>query len=352
MEVDFIIVGQGISGTMLSRQLMEAGQRVPVIDEAKPVTASKIASGLINPVTGKKYVTTWLADILLPFAKETYTQLGQQFRRSFLRECDVLNFHPTAEAASLFAARENENDTYLNHVNRTGAYSDWFRFNYGIGAVSPSYLVDVSLLLDHWREHLAVNHSLLEAHFTLEDCHIADDHVDYKNISAGKIIFCEGAADIDNPYFTRLNFQLNKGEVIYAQIPSLSQEHIYKHGPISIIPWQEDVFWIGSTFNREYTDDQPTPAFRKLIESTLDSWLKLPYTIVGHQAAIRPATGGQKPFIGIHPVSSSVGIFNGMGSKGCSLAPYFAHQFTQHLLHGALLIPEADIQRFAKILSR
>jgi len=353
MKTDYLIVGQGISGTLLSWQLLQTGKKVLVIDDAQPITATKVASGLINPVTGKKHVTTWLAETLIPFAHQSYQQLGALLGPTFIRTHDLLNFHPTAEAAGLFEARESEDDTYLYHVNTPGAYTGQFHFSFGIGGVSLCYLVDTSLLLQSWRAHLVANDALLEEHFSWDACRIETDRVLYKNIEAAKIIFCAGAADLDNPYFTRLNFQLNKGEAIIAQIPGLSLDYIYKHGPLSLVPWHSsDAFWIGSTFDREYTDALPTPSFRRLVENTLHSWLKLPYTILDHLAAIRPATGGQKPFIGLHPVHPAVGIFNGMGSKGCSLAPYFAHQFTRHLLDGTPLHPEADIQRFARILSR
>jgi hypothetical protein len=41
-----------------------------------------------------------------------------------------------------------------------------------------------------------------------------------------------------------------------------------------------------------------------------------------------------------------------MGTKGCSLAPYFAHELVEHLVHGKPINPLADVQRFKNILSR
>jgi glycine/D-amino acid oxidase-like deaminating enzyme len=47
-----------------------------------------------------------------------------------------------------------------------------------------------------------------------------------------------------------------------------------------------------------------------------------------------------------------VGILNGMGTKGCSLAPYFAHQLVEFITKGNPIRPDADIRRFSGILSR
>jgi len=67
MTVDYLIIGQGICGTWLSYYLLKKGKKVLVIDEYNNSSASNVASGLINPVTGRRVVTTWMADELLPF---------------------------------------------------------------------------------------------------------------------------------------------------------------------------------------------------------------------------------------------------------------------------------------------
>jgi len=69
-------------------------------------------------------------------------------------------------------------------------------------------------------------------------------------------------------------------------------------------------------------------------------------------AAERPANMERRPFVGLHPLHPSVGVFNGMGTKGCSLAPYFAHEFAQYLAEGKAMTPAADVTRFTRILSR
>jgi glycine/D-amino acid oxidase-like deaminating enzyme len=89
---------------------------------------------------------------------------------------------------------------------------------------------------------------------------------------------------------------------------------------------------------------------------TAEGWLnynlKLPYTILEHFAAIRPATLERRPFVGFHPVHPQIGILNGMGTKGCSLAPYFARQLVEKLKGTGTINPLADISRFEKIIRR
>ena len=78
MQVDHIIVGQGISGSFLSWYLIKEGKSVLVIDEENATTASRVAAGIINPVTGRRMVTVWMAEELFPFAWKAYNEFGAE----------------------------------------------------------------------------------------------------------------------------------------------------------------------------------------------------------------------------------------------------------------------------------
>jgi glycine/D-amino acid oxidase-like deaminating enzyme len=57
----------------------------------------------------------------------------------------------------------------------------------------------------------------------------------------------------------------------------------------------------------------------------------------------------RKPVIGLLPENPQIGIFNGLGSKGVLLGPYFAHQFAGYLIGNSENIhPEVDIKRYFK----
>jgi glycine/D-amino acid oxidase-like deaminating enzyme len=71
-----------------------------------------------------------------------------------------------------------------------------------------------------------------------------------------------------------------------------------------------------------------------------------------HFASVRPATLERRPFVGLHPHFLQLGILNGLGTKGCSLAPYFAKELAQKLSGKGSVNPLADIQRFSKILGK
>lgn len=101
MKVDVLIVGQGICGTFLSRELDRVGLSYIVIDEVQPHTASRAAAGLINPVTGRRFVKTWMIDELLPFMRKVYDG-------AMLRPVQVVDFFPTPQMRLAFVKRCEE----------------------------------------------------------------------------------------------------------------------------------------------------------------------------------------------------------------------------------------------------
>ena len=165
------------------------------------------------------------------------------------------------------------------------------------------------------------------------------------------ILFCDGFASAGNPWFKNLPFAPNKGEGLLVEIKGLDPGLVYKKG-MSLIPYRKDIFWLGSSYEWTFENDQPSENFRKNAESWLKNTLKLPYSVVEHFAAIRPATLERRPFVGFHPGQPEIGILNGFGTKGCSLAPFFAKQVVDLIKGKGKIHPLADIGRFEKILAR
>ncbi len=349
-QIDYLIIGQGLCGSFLSYYLLKAGKTVMVIDNQKPYTASKISSGIINPITGRRIVRTWRIEELLPFAHEAYQQFGKETESQIVKECRVIDFHTSLQMKEAFQKKLKEETDYLQETN-SDEWKKYFNFYYGAGQISPCLLIDIHTFLKKQREILIEQNALQSETFNLNECSIEDTSVKYKDIVASKIIFCDGAEGTNNPYFKNLPFALNKGEALIVSIPDLPAENIYKQG-ISIVPWRDGLFWIGSTYEWNFDDDKPTLAFKNKITYQLKNMLKLPFEVTDHFAALRPANVERRPFVGLHPTHINVGILNGMGTKGCSLAPFFARQLADYLTIGTPLYPDADVRRFEKVLGR
>ena len=85
-KVDYLIIGQGIAGTMIAFFAKKAGKKILVIDQSRPHSSSKIAAGLMNPITGRKFVKSWKIDDLLPFAIQTYQEFTELLGEPFFEQ--------------------------------------------------------------------------------------------------------------------------------------------------------------------------------------------------------------------------------------------------------------------------
>jgi len=351
MQTEFLIIGQGISGTWLSYFIQKANKSFIVIDNDQPNSASRVAAGIINPVTGRRIVKTWIIDELLSFLIPAYEELGSELNIRTIEKKSLIDFHPTPQMKIAFDERVKENADLLFHPQDQGQYQNIFNYDFGFGEVDLCYVVNLKEILPVWRNKILSNNQFLEENFDITELKHVDGEINYKNIKAEKIIFCDGIHSSLNPFFKNLPFALNKGEALLIEAPGIPSTHIFKKG-MMLTSIQKDLFWLGSNYLWEFPDDQPTEQFRKQTELLLRSWLKMPFKIVDHKASVRPANIERRPFVGFHPTYKNIGILNGMGTKGCSLAPFFAKQLTDNLTNKDQILSEADISRFSKILMR
>ncbi|MEM6723876.1 MAG: FAD-dependent oxidoreductase [Bacteroidota bacterium] len=91
IEVDYIIIGQGLAGTLLAHEFQKKGQTFRLFDPGLEGSASVVGAGIVNPVTGRRIVKSWLIDEYLPICKQTFQEIEQQlnvevyFPRNVLR---------------------------------------------------------------------------------------------------------------------------------------------------------------------------------------------------------------------------------------------------------------------------
>jgi len=327
--------------------------RVLVIDEPQPFSASKVASGIINPVTGRQVVTTWLAEELMPFMAEAYGGIGAAIGAAVAHKKNIIVFPPSQQMSDAYAKRMAEENSYIQQAgnNTFETFKDVFFSYYGIAVIEPVWHIDLHTLLHSWRSVLLQNNMLVQERFDESQLTVNSDGIQYKSIAAGKIIFCNGINTFSLPWFKSLPFVFNKGEALIVDVPQLTANNIYKIGNSTIVPWYNGLWWVGSSYENEFADALPTESFKTKKTYELQQYLKLPFTIVDHIASLRPAVAiERRPFVGFHPHHPAIGILNGMGTKGCSLAPYFAQQLTQYLLYATPVNPLADVARFKRIL--
>lgn len=345
LKFPIIIVGQGICGTFLSYYLHKVGVPFLVYDEAKPNTASKVASGVINPITGRRLVRTWMIEDIMPFAVQAYQQLENELQIELIQQLNILDFHTTPQMQQSFNERLPQETNYLKKVAEPNEWKTFFNYPFGIGETNPCWLININLLLSTWRQKLVLDNQLVPEEYNTEQLTAITTNKEQL------VIFCDGVVGFNNPFFKMLPYTNMKGEALIVSIPNLPRKNMYKHG-LNLVPWQSDLWWVGSSYEWNFDTLEPTEFFKQKTIEQLKHFLQLPFTVVDHIAAQRPANMERRPFVGFHPVHTHIGLLNGMGTKGCSLAPYFANELVQHVLFDAPIHALAHVARFNRVLSR
>ncbi len=347
-QVNYIIVGQGLAGTILAQTLLNQNKSILIIDDVSLSQASRIAAGLYNPVVFKRLVKSWMADELLPFMDGFYADAELLLNTKFYFKKRIVKPFAEEQERILWDKKVNEDvGKYLSKTIHDDFLNDIIYNPLGVSEILFGGNLNTAVYLDSFRNYFKQNNFLLEEKFDYNQLIISDNKVVYKNIEADKIIFCEGYKTIDNPYFSWLPFKLTKGEIITIKINDaiINEEFVLNKG-VFILPLGNNTYKVGATYEWNDLTEQTTEKGKIDLIDKLNKVLKVKFEIINHEVGIRPTVIDRRPLIGLHPQHNSLAVFNGMGTKGVMLAPYFAKHFVDFMAGEIALNNEVDIARF------
>ncbi|HZL10241.1 MAG TPA: FAD-binding oxidoreductase [Prolixibacteraceae bacterium] len=347
MKVDFIIVGQGLAGTLLAFELFRNKKSFLVFDDPNLDKSSDVAAGIINPVVFRRMTKSWLVDDVFPQMEITYRQLENLLQEQFYFPNQIHRI--LSEDTAVFwkeKAFANRMEEYIEANPDVRFRHEMINSPFGIGRVLKAGRLDIQKLISTFSEFLQRQNLLRKEKFSFEKMLIKSDQVIYNDVTAEKIIFCEGPAVSQNPYFKNLKFKHSKGEILDLKIPELNLNEIISQ-EIFMLPVGNDRYKVGATYSWDQLNTQTTDSARHELLDKLKTILVVNPEILGQKAGIRPTMHDRKPVIGVLPNSPQIGIFNGLGSKGVLSGPFFARQLADLLIGNIDFIhPEASINRY------
>ncbi len=344
---DVIIVGQGLAGTALAWALTWSGARVLVIDRDVPGTASQVAAGLITPITGQRLVPSWRLSEFWSAAVEFYRRVELVTGATFFRETPLIRLLVDDTERDRLTQRlaDAQFRTLVrappeHPLNEAAFTRSMAAFEMLVGGQ-----LNVPVYLQASRMELQQRDGFLVADLDpAQDLDLtgAQIRLPRYGVSAAKLVFCQGLGAQSNPWFRAVSFKPAKGEVLTLRIPGLVESRIIHRG-VWLAPAGGDLYRTGATYEWKQLDNQPTPAGREEILGRLREFLRLPFEVVDHVAAVRPIHRNQYPVMGLHPDEPRFGFFNGLGSKGALHAPYLSQHFAKVLSGDESLDAELDV---------
>ncbi|MCF6208228.1 MAG: FAD-binding oxidoreductase [Ghiorsea sp.] len=334
-EAPITIVGQGLAGSLLAWTLLQQGKAVRIFAGDKP-SASRVAAGLINPVTGQRFVLANNTPEMLTYAKKFYQDIETRLNIQCFHEKPMFRLF-SSQKEQENCEKRLKNEKYDVFLDNTSPPKSLLAEHGGITQNHTAWL-DTNILLD-------------ALHTYFEQLNI----ITYRNFEAETteqhVIYCEGYHMMFNPLFSWLPLQPAHGEIITCDSKQTLPDAIINKGKW-LLPTSQNTCRIGATFDTKMT----TPT---LLESSKQQLLafaegvfseKHDFNVVEHQAGIRPTTLDKQPFIGFHPKYKNIAIFNGFGSRGSLMIPWYSQSFSQTLINNTPIPKEASIHRFKGLL--
>ena len=349
-EIDYLIVGSGIAGLCIAECLHSEHASILIINQPLSGEASIVSSGLINPITGKRFVKSWNYHEIEKTFLAFYSNLEDKLQIKFLSELQLIETLHSAEEENQWLSRTADPE-YMDYMGvLTAEKIPGFRKEEltVYGRINKAYRVDVELLLSTWMDYFRKQECFREELFDYNEIQIKSNSIHYKAMRINKsIIFCEGYRLVHNPYFNWLPLFSLKGECLQFYCDHLLQDHIFK-SPYAIVPKGKHRFWCGSNFELDQMELNCTNIEMENQLNFVKNLVEAPIEIINHAFGIRPAIKDRRPVLGKHPENSRLIVFGGLGTKGFSIAPYCAIALKDHLVHSKPLPKSTDIGRFLK----
>jgi glycine/D-amino acid oxidase-like deaminating enzyme len=348
MKTDYLIIGQGLAGSLLAWELIHRNYHVIVVDNGQQ-NASLVAAGIINPVTGIRLALTPDIEVLLPAAHKFYAQLSEFFRQPFYHEMPMLRLFRNESERTYGNLRINQQDyyPYLETPDKQQPLMPEFNTPFGWIKQKQTGYLSIAALLNRLKHYLLERQAYRQDIVNHQEIRLSHN-IRWQDITAKRIIFCEGYHSSQNPWFSWLPLQPAKGEILTIKSDVNMPNTLLNYGNW-LLPSSETTVRIGATFDREYGNNLPTEQGKQALLMNLKSVnprLAQNSQVLTHQAGIRPCTADRFPFIGKHPYHDTIMIFNGFGSKGGLQIPWHCHRFADYLQHNIPLPASCDIQRY------
>lgn len=343
MPPDVLILGQGLAGSALAWRLAERGVSAAVVDRggvdpAGRPSASRVAAGLITPVSGKRLTIAEGFEERWESARSFYRRVEQEADAELLDEQpSVRLFINQAEQARFEERSRDARFTRHARLAEPEELPPALAAPWGGFVMRGAARLQVAAFLDTTRSWLERSGRFVLGDLDLKrDVVLGETGVEAPGVgvSAQRLILCQGHTAVTPALLNAVRFTPAKGEVLTIEAPTLRNDWVVHRG-VWIVPDESGAagrYRVGSTNDWDRLDSTPTAAARDELLARLAEAGVADARVVGHRAAVRPATSDRQPVYGFSPEEPRIGWFNGLGAKGSLWAPWAADRMADRVV--------------------
>jgi glycine/D-amino acid oxidase-like deaminating enzyme len=287
--IDYLIVGQGLAGSLLALLLEERGRSVLVVDDGHRHAASKAAGGIINPITGKRLNRPYLINELMKQVFSVYPRIEAQLGLSLFRPRTVLRLLQNAEEKARWQQQAALSE-YRDYISDGPAQPfPLFRNRFGGFEVVQAGQLDIRNLIVRTRESLLARQCLLDRPFRYDRLTAFAHHIRWERFAARYAIFCEGYQMARNPFFSEVDLNPAKGETLTLATAGFTEQRIIQHSKWIFRNIGGEIL-AGTNYQWDRLDQIPTGSARREIEGALRQFFVSDFETIDQRAGVRPVT--------------------------------------------------------------
>lgn len=333
----FLVIGTGLAGITIAERIRNAGFELKVVSKTNQPSSTSIATGMYNPIVFRRLNKSWMIDDLLPVMHQFYNELSETLEINLDQKICFEKKIPNEDYAGWWNNRLN-NSEYTSYMAP---------IKYGFGPVLKAGIIDCTLLKSTYESYLEKESLLINELFDFGAFTVLENQIEYKGDVYDYAVFADGPYAAQNPFFKWLPFNLCQGEWVIIKTEKEVCNRVINN-KTNVIPLGNCRYKLSSTYSWQSLDWIPREEESKALCETFETMFDVPYEIVEHRAALRPTVADRRPYLGAHPEHKNLFIFNGLGSKGVMLAPYFSEHLINHITQNTPLLEEVNIQRHLK----
>lgn len=313
------IRGAGIAGLTAAWHLTRAGHKVVVTDTSGVGSgASGAWWALLNPATGIKATPATDFEMGVTSFETMAVELGVDhapwIRKGIVRPA----IDKTLEKGFSASAKS---------LAWPAGWVEWKLDVHGLAGhgaleVHRGYAIDTRLWMTTITE--ALRKRGVEIREQVPDHHKVDSDV---------VLHATGADILQDPMWSHLNIHPIKGQLREVRVTGIKRAFpaLSSRGYAVQI---DDGHWVlGSTYEHEFIDSDPDPAFDAYILDRFRAMFPQPIeiTIIGRWSGIRVGSGNRAPILAEHPDRPGHFVMTALGSKGLLYSQVLSHKLVREL---------------------
>lgn len=347
--VDYLIVGQGLAGSVFYHTAKANNKTAIVIDRGHEHSASAVAFGILNPLLIKRFVLAWQSDVFYHDAVSFFYKVQSEYGSTFVYPKTVYRPLFTQSDYNLFAECTENRFIKFNLTPQIlpPQPSTYSHPHAGFAMINGVYYIDILSFIQAVRENLMSSARIFSETFEANQYTEDTQGVSYKGIRAKYLVLCTGyQSKSDKLPFISSRVHPLWGQKFVIQNYGILPNTLLKTKFFHMLNNDQHTISVGSTYEHREGERAIDKGRDMIMEDIYHLNPRWNGKVLARKRAARAQSVDRRPVIGRHYQYSRGYVFNGLGSRGLLQSPTLAQRLIDYIEKNRAIDKVVSINRF------